>query len=225
MRQTGRHGPRRRRGRGRRLAEPREPGRLRAAVGVLPVVAAAVVEARGRRRAGSARSPRIPDVDDAGSAAIGEPYAAGRQRHPGEVGQRAAPDEVASPPRGRAPARGPRPGARYARDRERAPRRRRRPAPGRRAWPQAAGRAPARRRRSSIARMRSTCARTVRAWRPAIEPIETWSSWLALVGIESTTPGGPAPCSRTRGRRPCTAGSSSRSRSPMGGPGTPAGRR
>ena len=42
---------------------------------------------------------------------------------------------------------------------------------------------------SSIARIRSTCSRTVRAWRAAIGPIETWSSWLALVGIESADAG------------------------------------
>ena len=42
---------------------------------------------------------------------------------------------------------------------------------------------------SSIARIRSTCASTVRAWRAAVGPIETWSSWFALVGIESTDDG------------------------------------
>ena len=33
------------------------------------------------------------------------------------------------------------------------------------------------------------CSRTRRAWRAAIEPIETWSSWLAEVGIESAEAG------------------------------------
>ena len=40
-----------------------------------------------------------------------------------------------------------------------------------------------------MARIRSTCSRTVRACRAEIEPIETWSSWFALVGIESTEAG------------------------------------
>ena len=40
-----------------------------------------------------------------------------------------------------------------------------------------------------MARIRSTWSRTIRAWRAAIEPIDTWSSWLALVGIESTDAG------------------------------------
>ena len=47
-------------------------------------------------------------------------------------------------------------------------------------------------RRARAARWRGSARRgraTVRAWRAAIEPIETWSSWLALVGIESTDAG------------------------------------
>ena len=42
---------------------------------------------------------------------------------------------------------------------------------------------------SSIARICSTCPSTVRAWRAAVAPIETWSSWFALVGIESADDG------------------------------------
>ena len=37
--------------------------------------------------------------------------------------------------------------------------------------------------------IRSTCSRPVRAWRAEMEPFETWSSWFALVGIESTDAG------------------------------------
>ena len=40
-----------------------------------------------------------------------------------------------------------------------------------------------------MARIRSTWPSTVRACRAEIEPIETWSSWFALVGIESTEAG------------------------------------
>ena len=43
--------------------------------------------------------------------------------------------------------------------------------------------------RSSIARTRSTLASTCQAFTPAALPIETWSSWPALVGIESTLAG------------------------------------
>ena len=43
--------------------------------------------------------------------------------------------------------------------------------------------------KSSIARMRSTLVQMLRALRAAVTPIETWSSWLALVGIVSTDAG------------------------------------
>ena len=59
----------------------------------------------------------------------------------------------------------------------------------RRPSPRGAGRAPGPPTSSSMATIRSTPSSTARAWRAAIEPIETWSSWLALVGIESTDAG------------------------------------
>ena len=40
-----------------------------------------------------------------------------------------------------------------------------------------------------MAMIRSTPSSTRRAWRAAMEPIETWSSWFADVGMLSTDAG------------------------------------
>ena len=60
---------------------------------------------------------------------------------------------------------------------------------GREASGSSGSRVPEPRASASSARTCSTLATIVCAWRAAMGPIETWSSWFALVGIESTDAG------------------------------------
>ena len=125
-------------------------------------------------------------------------------------------DERASQPRGPARARGPRRGRDPRADRARAPRRRRRPATG-------AGRIE--RREPQVERLggaeqldredlldvlqdRPGVPRGDRAHRHVVLLVRATS------GSSRPTPGGPAPCSRTRGPRPCTGRSSAPSSEP-----------
>ena len=197
--------------------------------------------ARGRPRLpglarGPARGPAVPrrdrrDPADASGFRHGdraEPDAArgGRfdarstRRQPGEVDAAPRRGRARSPPRGPARARGPRRGGRRPPGCARAPRAT--PAPGRRRQPSPGQRQPQVERLGRDQQLDREDPLDVLEDAPRVPRRDRRPSRRGPPGSRSSgssrpTPDGPAPCSRTRGRRPCTGRSSSRSRCPDDG--------
>src|SRR3954447_9928599 len=164
-------------GRGRRRQQFR-PVRLRPSVSVLPVVARPMVEARVSARRDEPEGLVVADLDDpdtghqAGPAGRSSPRAPERMSAtavsmsaPGSRSASRCPTALRSRS---CAALTPAPGAGASARRKSSP------------WPAHS---------NSSASTCSTLPRTARAWRAPIGPIETWSSWSALVGIESTDAG------------------------------------